>query len=242
MRAVESPVKFLVCALFYGDHPDLAARCAATLRALWATGRVDMRIGLNDASPRTAALVAQALPGVETESASPQIYKWPMMRRLLQGYHGGATHLMWFDDDSCLQPGTAAGPWLSAVAARAARCPGSLGSIYEQKLSPAQQDWIRSRPWYAGREPLDVARFNTGGWQVVPLALLRRFDWPDPELRHNGGDVALGALLRQQGLPVEQFRVGVAINADEALRESAAPRRGFSEPPGTTWFNPWNGR
>ena len=47
--------KFLVLALFYGDHPALARRCATTLRALWNTGRVDLRIGLNEASPATCA-------------------------------------------------------------------------------------------------------------------------------------------------------------------------------------------
>jgi hypothetical protein len=234
-------VKFLVCALFYGDYPQLARRCAATLRSLWLTGRVDVRVGLNDVSEASRSVIESALPEVERIEATPQIYKFPMMRRLVHEYHGDATHLMWFDDDSCLQPGTAAPPWLEAVAARAGSTGGTLGSTYQQLLTEPQKAWIRAQPWYTGLAIPDLVTFNTGGWLVAPLALLRRFDWPGPELHHNGGDMVLGALLHQQGLPVEQFRVSLAINADDRLRESAAPRRGFTEPASAVWFD-LNGR
>jgi hypothetical protein len=156
-------------------------------------------------------------------------------------YRGDATHLMWFDDDTCLMPGTQAASWLQSVALRASGTEGSLGSVYSQRLTGRQKEWIRRQPWYAGREIPDDVVFNTGGWVVVPLAVLRRWDWPGPELHHNGGDMVLGELLHQQGLPVEQFRVGLAINADAQLRESAALRRGFTEPQDAVWFD-LNGR
>ena len=233
MRSRAPPVvKFLVLALFYGDHPQLARRCGGTLRALWNTGQVDLRIGLNEASERTRAVLEALLPGVPTTSADPQIYKYPMLRRLVQEYRGDATHMMWFDDDSCLQAGIDAAAWLRAVADRAARTQGTLGSLYTQRLTPAQREWIRRQPWSTGREVPEDMSFNTGGWTVVPLDLMRRCDWPGPNLRHGGGDITLGALLHQQGLAPEQFRVGLAINADEGLRESAAPRRGVTELPG----------
>lgn len=234
-------VKFLVCALFYGNYPALARRCAATLRALWLTGKVDVRIGLNEVSPASRAAIDALLPEIDRIDADPQIYKFPMMRRLVHDYRGDATHLMWFDDDSCLHPGVHAAGWLQSVAERAARTEGTLGSVYQQWLSERQRAWVRAQPWYTGRELPEFVTFNTGGWLVVPMALLRRFDWPGPELHHNGGDLVLGALLHQQGLPVEQFRVSLAINADEQLRESAAPRRGFTEPESAVWFD-LNGR
>lgn len=236
-----SVVKFLVLALFYGDHPALAQRCGRTLRALWNTGQVDVRIGLNEVSARSGAVLHELLPGVDTEAADPQIYKYPMMRRLVAGYGGDATHMMWFDDDSCLLPGTDAAVWLKAVAARAAATPGSLGSLYTQALTARQRAWVAQQPWYAGREVPRVIRFNTGGWKVVPLDLMRRFGWPEPELGHNGGDLTLGALLHQQGLAPEQFRVGLAINADEHLRESGAPRRGYADSPETAVWGTWGG-
>ncbi|MBI5278979.1 MAG: hypothetical protein HY854_21270 [Burkholderiales bacterium] len=235
-------MKFLVCALFYGDYPQLAQRCAATLRALWLTGQVDVRIGLNEVSPAARAAIDAALPaGIARIEANPQIYKFPMMRRLVHEYSGDATHLMWFDDDTCLMPGTHAGRWLAQVAARVAQTAGSLGSVYAQRLTPQQKEWIRLQPWYTGRDIPDDVLFNTGGWVVAPLALLRQWDWPGPELQHNGGDMVLGELLHQQGLPVEQFRVGLAINADADLRESAAKRRGYTEPQDAVWYD-LNGR
>ncbi|WP_255985122.1 hypothetical protein, partial [Klebsiella pneumoniae] len=93
-------------------------------------------------------------------------------------------------------------------------------ALYTQRLTTAQQDWVRRQPWYAGREVPDELLFNTGGWKVVPLDLMRRFDWPNPTIHHAAGDISLGALLHQHGLQPEQFRVGLAINADAGLRES----------------------
>jgi hypothetical protein len=227
-------VKFLVLALFYGDHPQLAQRCGSTLRALWNTGRVDVRVGLNDVSARSRKILEDLLPGVPMTAASPQIYKFPMNRRLLQTYQGDATHMMWFDDDSCLLPGVNAAAWLDAITQRAAQARGSLGSTYSVQLTPAFIQWIAGQPWYTGREVPRELRFTTGGFTVAPLDLLRRCDWPNVSLLHHGGDVSLGALLHQQGLEPEQFRVGLAINADENLRESEARRRGLTEAPGST--------
>jgi hypothetical protein len=224
-------VKFLVLALFYGDHPQLARRCGGTLRALWNTGQVDLRIGLNEVSAASREILDELLPGVPREEADPQVYKYPMLRRLLASYRGDATHLMWFDDDSFLRPGLDVKGWLQAVSARAAATQGTLGSVYTKDLDAAQQEWIRAQRWYRGRPIPNPVQFNTGGWFVAPLDLLRHWDWPEPALRHAGGDILLGALLHQQGLEPQQFRVGLAINADEGLRESAAPRRGVTEAP-----------
>lgn len=230
-----APLKFLVCALFHGDYPALARRCALSLRALRDTGQVDLRIGLNEVSAAALRQIDAALPGmvpgVDQLHANPQIYKYPMMRRLVHGYRGDATHLMWFDDDSCLTPGFDVARWLASVARHARTTQGTLGSTYTRAQTPAEQDWIRTQPWYTGRDIPAATLFNTGGWFVAPLALFRRFDWPPPALRHNGGDVALGALCHQQGLEVLNCKGGVAINADESLVESSAPRRGYSEHP-----------
>jgi hypothetical protein len=223
-------VKFLVLALFYGDHPQLAQRCGTTLRALWNTGRVDVRVGLNEVSPVSRATLELLLPGVPKISADPQLYKYPMMRRLWQEYHGDATHMMWFDDDSCLLPGVEPAAWLQAVSDRAAQGSGCLGSIYDLDATAQQLAWMRQQRWFSGREIPRPVRFHTGGWFVVPLALLRQWDWPNLGLFHAGGDISLGALLHQQGVALEQFRMGLAINADEDLRESKAPRRGITEP------------
>jgi hypothetical protein len=239
MRRIAPPasvVKFLVLALFYGDHPALAQRCGATLRALWNTGQVDVRIGLNEVSPRSRAILDELLPGVDRLAAEPQIFKYPMMHRLVQTYAGAATHMMWFDDDSCLLPGTDAASWLAAVSRRAEGATGALGAVHTSELTPAQREWVLAQPWFTGRALGDEVLFAVGGWFVLPLALMRRCGWPGT-LQHAGGDISLGVLLQQQGLVPEPFRVGLAINADAQLRESKAPRRGVTEPGGvpTVW-------
>lgn len=224
-------VKFLVCALFHGDYPELAQRCALSIQALRDTGRVDVRIGLNEVSARCRALIDEALPGAETLDATPQLYKYPMMRRLVHEYRGDATHVMWFDDDSCLLPGLDVPQWLDAVALQAGRTDGSLGWLCGMAQSEVEKAWIRAQPWFTGRDQPALTVFTAGAWFVLPLSFFRQFDWPPARLRHNGGDVALGALLHQQGLTVAPFRQGVAINADTSLVEGSAPRRGFSERP-----------
>jgi len=80
-----------------------------------------VRVGLDAVSPRTRAVV-------DVVCADPQIYKYPMMRRLAFDYRGDATHMMWFDDDSCLLPGVEPLAWLGAVTQRAATATGSLGA------------------------------------------------------------------------------------------------------------------
>ena len=70
-----------ICALLYGDHPDLADRC---LRSIVDTvgESAALRIGLNAVSPPVAAWVkAWARPDEIWESAE-NICKYPMMRRL----------------------------------------------------------------------------------------------------------------------------------------------------------------
>ncbi len=221
-------VKFLVLALFYGDHPELALRCGQTLRALWNTGQVDLRIGLNAVSPRTREVLDELLPGVDRIEADPQIYKYPMMRQLVHGYRGDATHMMWFDDDSCLHPGVEPRAWLDAVTSRAAATGGTLGALFYTETWPALRTWVAKQDWCTGRPLPDQLYFTVGGWMVAPLDLLRRMDWPRPTLVHNGGDIELGAILYQQGLAPEMFRMGLAINADATTSIRPACRRSRS--------------
>jgi hypothetical protein len=51
----------------------------------------------------------------------------------------------------------------------------------------------------------------------------------------------LGELCRQQRLRIKPFRLGVAVNADDALRESRAVRRGADHWPAGWHFDPATG-
>ena len=226
-----------VCALLYGDYPELALRCLGPLAELVHGGRIELRIGANAISARTEEIISHLALGPSVFSRAPEnIKKYPMMRRLLAFGTEKAISMpyaMWFDDDSYVKD-LDRKAWLKRVE-KSMETADMIGSRYRIPLTDSQCRWIRSQAWYTGKEvlpgPRTPAWFLTGGWWTIRTEVLRRFDWPIPELLHRGGDVMLGQLLHQQGLRMSQFNSGVAINADEKGKESAAKRRGFDSPP-----------
>lgn len=220
--------KFTVCALLYGNYPDLARRCLEPVFELCGSGRVDLRIGMNEVSEETRDYVADSAPSdAEVISADPQILKYPMMRRLFYDKPVSTDYVMWFDDDSYVKADNFA-DWLDSVEEAMASC-DMLGSVYTIAYTPSQKQWCAKQPWYAGKSIPDRPQFATGGWWCIKTQVLSTFGWPIPELQHCGGDVALGVLLHQHGLRLKHFREGVAINANSDGKESAAERRGASK-------------
>jgi hypothetical protein len=166
-------------------------------------------------------------------------------------YHGKAEsappkYTMWFDDDSWILP-DAPQNWFDSVSA-AMEDADMIGSIWRMRSGfiGAQPEFIRNQPWYAGK-PVRLGMrtpFVTGGWWTIRTEILQRWDWP-PDVRfHNGGDMMLGELCRQQGYRLRQFTTGLGINTKDR-KCSTAPRRGFSEkmlgydyPFGDRWSTP----
>lgn len=231
------------CLLFYGDHEGLARRCLGSVLASLDPGAVaDLRAGLSCVSPGTAAYVASALadapvPAYLVRPDDPALNpgKYPMMRRMFWGPRlpGPAEAVAWFDDDSHLA-GAGPGWWAEVLARLEPPHVGAVGKPYRIAPQGRQLDAVRAQPWYSGREPAPggLFRFLTGGWWAAKYATLHRWDYPFPELRHNGGDVMLGQLLWQLGLSQVEFHDGVAVND--------APRRGLSTPP--LWYDYEPGR
>jgi hypothetical protein len=233
---------FVICVLLYGDFPALAQRCLDSLKDVLATGRCDLRIGLNAVSEATQQvvheIVAEAcLPRrvlVQCVTSPENIHKYPMMRKMFHTY-GLRTgqNVIWFDDDSSrIAEGASADDWLNALDTQLETA-DMLGSVYSIRLGGKQAAWIRKQPWYRGKIVADKqqVKFATGGWWCIKAEILKRFNWPVPELNHNGGDVMLGELFRQNDLKLRHYRFNVRINADDAGRESQAPRRGFTSRP-----------
>lgn len=220
--------KFTVCALFYGDYPNLARRCLEPLLELCGSGLIDLRIGLNDTSDETDDYITGACSSdVFTLSAKPQILKYPMMRRLFNEKPVTTEYIMWFDDDSYIKDNNPVA-WLEAVDKAMVSC-DMLGSVYTVNYTKDQKNWCKSQKWHTGKTIPDRPKFATGGWWCLRSNVIKKFDWPVPELRHCGGDVALGILLDQNNLKLKHYRDGVAINADDTGKESAAERRGASK-------------
>lgn len=238
------------CILLYGDYPGLAHRCLDSIcRSLFA-GRDhirDFRLAFNEVSPATReiasyfvkAVLSHWIP-VITYEAERNVLKYPMMRRmLLMDPVPPGKFAMWFDDDSYLlnDEATNGDSWWSRVDL-AMQTADMIGKIYHMPAQGEQADWVAEQPWYDPKVGPPLAKnlrgtfwFCTGGWWTIRTEILRRWDWPPPQLRHRGGDALLGELLRQQSLRMQNFETGVRINADAAGRHSKSPRRGFDEAP-----------
>lgn len=220
--------KFTVCALFYGDYADLARRCLEPLLELCGSGLIDLRLGLNDVSKETEEYINNSCSSnVFVLSAKPQIFKYPMMRKLFNEKPVTTEYVMWFDDDSFIREDDRIS-WLESVDKEMSSC-DMLGSTYTINYTQDQKAWCKNQKWYTGKTIPDRPKFATGGWWCLRSSVIKKFDWPIPELKHCGGDVALGVLLDQNNLKLKHYREGVAINADVNGKESAAERRGASK-------------
>lgn len=220
-------IKFTVCALLYGDYPDLARRCLEPLFKLNELGLIELRVGLNEVCDDTSNYVLSRRDSITTREANPQIFKYPMMRELFYSKPITTDYLMWFDDDSYIKADNLT-LWLSSIEKDMESC-DMLGSVYGIKYGADQRAWCETQPWYRGKPIPQFPRFATGGWWCIRTDVLRTYDWPIKELKHCGGDVALGILLAQNDLKLRHTKEGVAINADSSGKESAAQRRGASK-------------
>ena len=242
---------FTLCVLLYGEHTNLAHRCLYSIKNSvdWSL-IADVRIGLNAVCTQTRDLshlfARQAERPVYIYQEATQgknVYKYPMMRRMFYdpAHPIKSKWVMWFDDDSYVK--TPFKDWWWAVARICnEEVPTMIGSRYKPgyHLNNNERRAIEVQPWYGGLEIPDRYRpfFVTGGWWVAQYAMLRRWDYPFRELKHNGGDVILGELCRQRGYAVRRFNSGVGINADGEGNESAAKRRGeTTKRPFETWNN-----
>lgn len=216
-----------IAVLIYGDYPHLADRCLRPLVKLREAG-VDVRVYANE--PSDASMSAAVGLGFSPKVYIPQVYKYPVLREAIASTQ--SKFFMWFDDDSFIR---SADPisWLSKLELVASSTGADLlGSVYSIGLSSDQTEWVKTRAWYRGRPINPKPGFVTGGWWMARTGFLRGLGWPDPQLRHNGGDVMLGLACQQVGAKVVHFRDGVAINASYPEgEESKHGRRGFSERP-----------
>jgi hypothetical protein len=223
--------RFSVCALFYGDHPDLASRCLDGLLPSLAPAFVaDLRLGANAPCPATLARLRDAGRGAAVPAylflpgpGPRNVGKYPLMRRMFYppGDPGPLAPLtLWLDDDSYH---AAPADWPALASAFDDPSVGAVGKAYVITPRGGQAAAVRAQPWYRGRGVGPRMPFATGGWWACRSDFLGRVDYPFPELHHNGGDVMLGQALHQAGLRVAPAPPWAVVNA--------APRRGLDTPP-----------
>lgn len=241
-------MSFSVNALFYGDHIKLARRCLTSIVESVDWGVVEeLRLAVNSPTQEVLNYLWDVLDGLPAgvcrylyhERDFRNVCKYPLMRRMLYDpqHPIRASRIMWFDDDSFVR--TKDRRWWRATY-EATRRAVLAGSRYRINLRGNQYLGIQAQPWYTGEalKPHQTVWFATGGWWSADREFLAKWDYPFPDLRHNGGDVTLGELCRQQGRQILHYNNSVAINADEKGVESEAERRGERLPPLWTDFRP----
>lgn len=233
---------FTVCILIYGNHTAYAKRCLQSILDTVSKKYVaEIRIGLNEISYSTRNVVrdfASLSPvpvHIFEHKYGKNAMKYPMMRKMFYlADHATCPiktdYVMWFDDDSYIRTKPMFDFWKECATEIERYKPEVMGSRYCPTYSWTLQEMetIKSKQWYTGVNLETLVTFATGGWWVASMEFLRRVDYPVLELKHNGGDVLLGEILRQQGKQVHPYKLGVAINADETGRESRAKRRGVT--------------
>ena len=219
-----------ICVLLYGDFLELAQRCIRSIYKTVDPSIFEMRIGMNAVSEEVANWVnTEIVPkgNVTLYTSTKNIRKYPKMREMFWNEPQLATeYVMWFDDDSWPEDPQ----WLSKLDTWVGANPNFkvAGKKYFQHLKPSQVNWLKTEPWYTGkdvdrRKGMPVSHFVTGGWWLTRTSVMKQLDWPSKTLGHNGGDVALGSAMFQNDIPIHEYYDGIRI--------SDAARRGVSEQP-----------
>jgi hypothetical protein len=232
-------MNFTVCALFYGAHTPLARRCLDSIMASATSKHVkEIRIGLNSVSDETRNYVfttVARLPipcHIYEPTEHRNVFKYPLMRQMFYDAERPITtpYIMWFDDDSCIT--TPSEQWFNGVAGHMGRA-DMMGDLWYYPFQGDTAKGVQAQAWYTGKpwkkfRGKPAIHFVTGGWWSAKTEIIKKWDYPFPELIHNGGDTLLGEMMRQQGYIVKDFKEGLWINADETGKRSSAKRRGAS--------------
>jgi len=227
-----------ICTLLYGDYPELHARNLYSIVNNTPQGSYKLRVGLNQVCSATVGLLSRLRDQYEIEVfESPEnIKKYPMMRRMFRDLNTAWT--VWLDDDSHFTESD----WLKRLAVTIQENgPHGItmyGKQYFIHLMTTQLEWIKQAKWFQNR-PIRIRKFFdhkakretqkvktdfiTGGFWAVKTEWIKQWDWPDPRINHNGGDVMMGEAIYQTGGQIKNWHYGVAI--------SDAKRRGYAEKP-----------
>jgi hypothetical protein len=224
----ESAEDTCVCVLFYGaddKHFNLAQRVLnAPMRKLADMG-ASFCFGCNAIGWQTRAFLHQQMaayfPRAFVVDSPSNVYKYPMMRRMLHDSGIDATFLLWFDHDSYFHDDLDVSNWLSRLRSQLAFC-DIVGSINRSPLHEEQLDWARNN-WPATADARYIS-FPNPSWWAAKSGVLQEKNWPPKNLGQKDGDVLLGEFVRRHELSLCHFRDGVKINVNEAGVESLVPR------------------
>ena len=219
-----------ICVLFYGagaKYLKLAQRVLnAPMRAL-ADQNVEFRFGCNAVGAGTEEYLreqtAKHFRRAIIFEQPANLFKYPMMWRMVHSLPVTAPVTMWFDHDSYLDPDVDAETWLARVLRQLGGC-DMVGSIHKGALSEQQKNWAEKQSWHAGAQTTRYVTYASGSWWAVNTPVLQAYNWPPQYFGQKGGDILFGELFKQQKLSLCHFRDGVHINVNDAGVEGAVPR------------------
>jgi hypothetical protein len=220
-----------ICALTYGSHTPLCRRFLESLYGKTQAGQFHLRLGLNAACEETRALAADYAArhgNLTVVDAETNLFKSPMMRRLMHDPPIATEWTAWFDDDSHILRAD----WLLRLSVKMQAEPhiDAWGVRYLLFPNADALRFVTTAPWYRGKRwnlhrdengsvsPCFI--FPTGGFWVVRTRVLMALDWPDRRLQQAGDDFFFGEALHQNGFEVGSFERCIAIS--DAPRRNAA--------------------
>lgn len=219
-----------ICVLFYGaedKHFKLAQRVLNEPMRCLAKRNIEFRFGCNAVGKETSTFLTQQINQYFHNAllvySKENMLKYPMMRCMFRP-RIAAPITLWLDHDSYLSVDVDANSWLNSVTKHLTGCCDILGSVQKSKLSDEQVAWAKTQPWFNSGVDNTYLSYPTGGWWAIKTELLYRFDWPSAEFKQKNGDLLLGVMAKHQGLSLCHYRGGIAVNANAAGVEAAAPR------------------
>lgn len=240
-----------ICILSHGDQFEFFRRCIDGIINTVPVHRREIRVALNQPSSRLRELaIAYTLNNHPAVSrlyiADGPRYKYPAMRQMFYDPDAPLTtkYLVWFDDDSYpVDP-----RWLVRLAETiipnhregvrlfGKRCLHDLQLYNKAGHNPRQwfeqASWWRHLPLRLGRTDRvgpngSVLDFCAGWFWALNVDTIRVADIPDTRLVHNGGDITIGAQVRQAGFKIKDFNHDKRFVFTPPKHQGG--RRGYSE-------------
>lgn len=231
--------KFAICILMYGDYFDMQKQCLDSILATVPAHRRTIRVVANTVGDRTLAYLRNhaAAGAVKLTVNDENKKKYPAMRQLFWNPDDPIEEkwIIWFDDDSIANRDPA---WCQKLAKEIiSQYKAKIrmwGRLWMCILKKSQLEWIKSRPWFTGREFVlrngqpnprgTCIKYASGGFWALETATMRAAGIPDETLGHNGGDYMIGAQVWQAG-----FETGMCNKNKQLVNSSAHARRGLHE-------------
>lgn len=246
--------KYTIFVLGYGDNPRILRRCLDGIVNTLPASCYDLRVALNQPSPAMRAAAAVFQPShitklyvADGDPLDPYSRKkYEAMRQMFWDEACPITtkYLIWFDDDTVPVKQNWAVTLTETILANHRQGARLYGRKLQHDLQMFQKagnsplTWFQQASWWRGNHLRlrgmertaangSCIDFAVGWFWAMEVAAMRAAQIPDARLRHNGGDIVLGAQIHQAGFKIK------AINQNRELvytpPKDAGGRRGWSE-------------